>query len=205
MTGSQPQPDKPRERRKLKLQAEIRRQAYKLFATQGYAQTSVEQIAAAADISYSTFFRHFPSKQAIAGDLRIDAFFIDAFNAQPSDMPLSDAILGAASALSVSLSPEDIAEMREHYTLLMQIPELQATGFAYLNSTARTVAESISARLEHAAQHELEIQTLAWSIVATWVAAFHYWLVHPDSDLPTVVYEALHGPALSAATLGKQK
>jgi AcrR family transcriptional regulator len=199
-----PTSDKPRDRRRIKLQAEIRRQAYKLFARQGYAKTSVEQIAAAADISYSTFFRHFPSKQAIAGDLRLDGFFIEAFDSLPPNIPLSKAILAAARALPDKLTPADVAEMREHYSLLMQIPELQATGFAYLNSTARAVAESIKARLKPSTDNELAVQTLAWSIVASWVAAFHYWQTHPDQDLSSIVYNALRGAARSAEELSTE-
>ncbi len=183
---------KPRDRRKLRLQAEVRRQAFRLFARQGYAKTSVEQIAAAADISYSTFFRHFPSKQAIAGDLRFDALFIDAFESQPNDISLSQAISAATAALPDLLSSQDIAEMREHYTILMKVPELQATGFAYLNATAHEVAQLITARVG-AATSALSIEALAWSVVASWVAAFHYWIAHPESELFSVVEEAVEG------------
>ncbi len=195
-------PETSRNRRRLKLQAEIRRQAYRLFAQNGYAKTSVEQIAAAADISYSTFFRYFPSKQAIAGDLRIDALFIESFDALPHSMPLSEAILAAAADLPTKLTTQDIAELREHYTLLMQIPELQATGFAYLAATARTTAHHIQNHLSPAAfQDTLAVEALAWSIVASWVAAFHYWLQHPETALAKVVYDALRGAALSATQL----
>lgn len=195
-------PETSRDRRRLKLQAEIRRQAYKLFARHGYAKTSVEQIAAAADISYSTFFRYFPNKQSIAGDLRLDALFIEAFDVLPQGMPLSEAILAAAADLPAKLTPEDIAELRQHYTLLMHIPELQATGFAYLAATAKTVSERIHDRLDSVTEQDaLAVQALAWSIVASWVAAFHYWLQHPEEELSKVAYDALRGAALSAIRL----
>ena len=54
-----------RERKKARTKAEIQRQALRLFHEQGYAETSVEQIAAAAEVSPSTFFRYYPTKDDV--------------------------------------------------------------------------------------------------------------------------------------------
>ena len=54
-----------RELKKARTRAEIQRQALLLFQQQGYAATTVEQIAAAAEVSQSTFFRYFPSKEHV--------------------------------------------------------------------------------------------------------------------------------------------
>jgi hypothetical protein len=47
---------------------------------------------------------------------------------------------------------------------------------------------------------ELAVQTLAWSIVASWIAAVHYWIAHPDSDLFAALETAMKSVALSAET-----
>ena len=52
-----------RERKKAKTKAAIQEHALRLFREQGYAETTVEQIAAAAEVSPSTFFRYFPAKE----------------------------------------------------------------------------------------------------------------------------------------------
>ncbi len=46
-----------RERKKIKTKEAIQREALRLFKEQGYADTTIEQIAAAAEISPSTFFK----------------------------------------------------------------------------------------------------------------------------------------------------
>ena len=63
-----------RERKKLRTRETVRREAFRLFESNGYAQTTVDQIAEAADVSPRTFFRYFPSKeQVVVGDEHLHA------------------------------------------------------------------------------------------------------------------------------------
>jgi AcrR family transcriptional regulator len=54
-----------RERKKLRTRAVLIDAAMDLCLKQGYAQTTVEQIAASADVSPRTFSRYFPTKDAV--------------------------------------------------------------------------------------------------------------------------------------------
>lgn len=53
-----------RESKKRRTREAIQRAALELVERQGYAHTTVEQIASAADVSPATFFRYFPTKEA---------------------------------------------------------------------------------------------------------------------------------------------
>ncbi|MDT5149452.1 MAG: hypothetical protein QOI01_1185 [Mycobacterium sp.] len=54
-----------RERKKLRTRAVLIDAAMELCLRQGYEQTTVEQIAASADVSPRTFSRYFPTKDAV--------------------------------------------------------------------------------------------------------------------------------------------
>ena len=85
-------PDGLRERKKARTRAAIQAAALSLFREQGYDETTVQQIAAAAEVSESTFFRYFPTKAEVVLWDDFDPLVIDEFSRQPAE-------LGALAAL----------------------------------------------------------------------------------------------------------
>ena len=75
--------DSLRERKKARTRASLREHALRLFREQGYPATTVEQIAAAAEVSPSTFFRYFPTKENVVIQDDMDARLFAAFDRQP--------------------------------------------------------------------------------------------------------------------------
>ena len=83
-----------RERKKQRTRDDLTRIAAGLFAEHGYDAVTIDDIAAAADVSHRTFYRYFSSKEdLVLGDLneRI-ASFIDALASRPSDEPVLESI-----------------------------------------------------------------------------------------------------------------
>ena len=75
-----------RERKKARTRAAIREHALRLFREQGYDATTVEQIAEAAEVSPSTFFRYFPTKEDVVLQDDMELLWIDALRAQPAGL-----------------------------------------------------------------------------------------------------------------------
>src|SRR5512138_2327695 len=112
------QVDKPpspglRERKKAKTRAAIQEHALRLFQEQGYAATTVEQIAEAAEVSPSTFFRYFPTKEDVVLYDDLDPLFIAAFEAQPPELTTIQALRKAMRAVFTSIPPEELARQLE--------------------------------------------------------------------------------------------
>ena len=75
-----------RDRKKIQTRDTIRRESMRLFKANGYANTTVEQIAEAAEIAPSTFFRYFPTKESLVMANELDKVMIEALAAQPADV-----------------------------------------------------------------------------------------------------------------------
>src|SRR3978361_1377611 len=75
-----------RERKKIRTRAAIRDNAIRLFDEQGYAATTVDQIAEASDVSPSTFFRYFPNKEAVVLADDLDELMITAIRSAPAEL-----------------------------------------------------------------------------------------------------------------------
>lgn len=60
--------DSLRTQRKQKRRERLEQAALKLFSLQGFQETTISQISAAAGVSRGTFFNHFPYKEAVLLD-----------------------------------------------------------------------------------------------------------------------------------------
>src|SRR5712692_10233594 len=78
-----------RERKKQKTRESIQRTALRLFEKQGYEETTIEQIAAAVEISPSTFFNYFPTKEDVVLYDAYDPMLAKLLLERPAGEPLS--------------------------------------------------------------------------------------------------------------------
>ncbi|WP_326800680.1 TetR/AcrR family transcriptional regulator [Streptomyces sp. NBC_01788] len=83
-----------RERKKLATWRGIQSAALRLFDEQGYEATTIEQIAAAANVSRATFFNYFVGKDAVLLDQDPEERFAwqDLLGGRPADEPLWDSL-----------------------------------------------------------------------------------------------------------------
>ena len=91
-----------RQRKKQHTRDELMACAAHLFAERGFDAVTTADIADAADVSQRTFFRHFPSKEAVvygrAHELR-DAI-VTTFRSRPCDESTVDSVVAAMTAIA---------------------------------------------------------------------------------------------------------
>jgi AcrR family transcriptional regulator len=86
-------PSSRRERRSAELRERLFRSALALFASKGYAETTVEDITRAADVGKGTFFNYFPSKEHILmafGEMQLGKLETIVREAQQSDRSMRE-------------------------------------------------------------------------------------------------------------------
>jgi len=170
-----------RERKKARTRAEIQRQALRLFREQGYEATTVGQIAAAAEVSESTFFRYFPTKEAVVLRDDLDEALVAAFEAQPAHLGPVQAMRAAFRAVFDRLSEEERQEVQERALLVLSVPELRAAGIGEVIETFQRISELMARRAGRAA-HDLAVRTLAGALLGAMLAAVMEVVDHPDVD-----------------------
>ena len=161
-----------RERKKAKTHAAIQEHAMRLFAEQGYEATTVEQIAAAAEVSPSTLFRYFPTKQDIVLHDALDPLLFAAFGEQPPELSPIQALRASMAAVFSGLTPEDLALEYERQELILSVPDLRARMLDDLAITIRQVAEVLAARVGRSAD-ELPVRAFAGAVIG---AGIGVWL-----------------------------
>src|SRR5580658_7965425 len=102
-----------RERKKARTRAAIREHALRLFREQGYDATTVEQIAEAAEVSPSTFFRYFPTKEDVVLQDDMELLWMDVFLGQPSGMGPIAALRAGIRAAFDGMGAAELAQLRE--------------------------------------------------------------------------------------------
>jgi AcrR family transcriptional regulator len=125
-----------RERKKAKTRAAIREHALRLFREQGYAGTTVEQIADAAEVSPATFYRYFPTKEDVVLQDDLDVLTFGEFMAQPAELSPLAAVRAAMAAALPKFTEEERQRFRETTTLTLAVPEIRARA---IDEFARTI------------------------------------------------------------------
>ncbi len=164
-----------RERRRLRTQREIADLALDLFASEGYAGTSVEAIAERALISPRTFYRYFPAKEEVVfhglpgSDAELAQLFRDL-----ADLPLYEALLQASLFVAERVE-SDPANLRR-LGLIAEEPALFARGTRRERDQERLFAEAIAERLPAGSQRRQAARTLAGAVRGAVDAAVRRWV-----------------------------
>lgn len=84
-----------RDRRRAELLTQIQQTAHRLFAERGFEAVTTEDIASAAGISISTYFRHAPTKEGLLVDPVRGAIgeIVGSYGARPPDESAVEALI----------------------------------------------------------------------------------------------------------------
>ncbi|MFN8098862.1 MAG: TetR family transcriptional regulator [Dermatophilaceae bacterium] len=129
-----------RERKKRKTQQVLQSAAIELFSTRGFANTTVEEIAAAAEVSPRTFFRYFPSKESVLLTDLQDAVVAANLAASSDELSIIDTYYAALAAAFAPLTEAEWAVERQRMSLMVDTPQLGAATF--LTSTQQPLADA---------------------------------------------------------------
>jgi AcrR family transcriptional regulator len=181
-----------RERKKQKTRWAIQEHAMRLFAQQGYDETTVEQIAAAAEISPSTFFRYFKTKEDVVVQDRYDDMIVEAIKAAPAELGPMPTIRHAFRQI---MGEVDTAEMQAGLArgrLSLNHPAIRARSLQNMIDTINAVSGALAHRLGRAPD-DFRVRVLAGASIGALVECVLRWVAVQGEgvDLAAMVDEAL--------------
>jgi len=160
-----------RERKKARTRAAIREHALRLFREKGYDDTTVEQIAEAAEVSPSTFFRYFPTKEDVVLQDDMDLLWLEAIQEQPPELSPLAAMRAGVHAAFARMGEDDWTNLREMTELAMTVPAVRARMMAELARTTQVIAEAVAQRTGRD-PGDFAVRTLAGAVVGVAMAAY---------------------------------
>jgi AcrR family transcriptional regulator len=179
-----------RERKKAQTRAAIQTHALRLFREQGYDATTIEQIIEAADVSETTFFRYFPTKEDVVLRDDFDPLIIGAYQAQPPDLPPVPAVRAAFAALFAHMSAEQQAEQRERVALVLSVPRLRAAMLDQFAKAMQLLADAMAERSGRRPD-DFAVRTVAGAVVGAMMAVLAAMADDPDADLASLIDQAI--------------
>jgi AcrR family transcriptional regulator len=179
-----------RARKKERTRRVIQAEALRLFTEKGFEATTIEEIAAAADVAPRTFFRYFPTKEEVVFWPVYRPLLGGLMAARPDEsavQALFHAIVDGLSAFYEQDRERVLDRLRLAFRTLALHPRLrqeQAT-------TAQAMTAVLAERLGMSSD-KLEIRAMAAAIAAAlWVAVEEWQAVDGQMELGPLIQRAL--------------
>ncbi len=163
-----------RERKKIKTREAIRAATYALIREQGYDATTIEQIAERAEVSPSTVFRYFPTKEDIVLTDEYDPLMVEEFRARPADESWTDSLRHVMHMALNAMTEEDPEVIRMRTHLLVQVPAVRSRMFESMSQTGRMLRGAIAER-SGLDPDSLEVRVQAMSLIGGLMEVNMYW------------------------------
>lgn len=168
-------PGNRHEQRRRSTHEALRRAALKCFAHKGFANVTVTELAREAGVTERTFFRHFPTKEAVLfQDYETQLEWLAEALAQ---RPSSESLFDAVSA-SVAAFPHDLEVVRQAATAraeLITAERIDGHLRVVQSSFARVFTDFVRERNAEMANIDLAAEVAGSALAAALVAAVENW------------------------------
>lgn len=167
--------------------------AIRLFAERGFDDVTVEEIATAAGVSHMTFFRNFPTKEAVVLDDPYDPVIGDAIAGQAQDLPPLERVRRGVLEAWVNLDPPPDDMVSTRLRLAASHPSLRARVWENNLRTEDVIVDALTGT----GVGRLEARAAAGAVNGALTAALFDWAENPGAEsLGRTIHRALQIVAL---------
>jgi AcrR family transcriptional regulator len=182
-----------RERKKLETRLALRSAALRLTAERGIDHVTVEDIAAAADVSTRTFFNYFSNKEeAVVGS---DPEWLAQVLTELAERPVDEEPLFALEAVFQGFASLLVQDREVHLTrrkVMADNPSLLSRRAAAFDEFERALVNAIRERMGADATTDAESALVVAAAVAAMKVSVDLWLdSEDDTELPQLLHRAI--------------
>ena len=162
----------------------------RLFLERGFEATTIEDIAEAVEISPSTFFNYFPSKEDVVFEDELDPLILGAFDALPDETNPVRRLRRAMQTVFTRMTPEQHRMMRERMQLMAVTPELRGAMLSQFASIVDQIAHLMAPRVGRK-RDDFAVHNIAGAVLGVLLAAMLELVDNPKADMLKVTDDAL--------------
>ena len=175
-----------RERKKLQTKRRIKAVALELLGESTYEEVTVEQIAHRSDVSPSTVYRYFRTKEGIFLWDEFDEAVLSDFTTRLRE---TDPITALTTALADSLAEnldQDLDQLaRDYMTLIDNVPQLRQSFAVQIDE----MREALAVEVAEAGWPALDSAVFAGSLVGMFIGALETWVSQDGTEPLSSVLE----------------
>mgnify|MGYP001826376543 FL=1 len=160
-----------RELKQAAAMGRVQDAAYELLVAEGYEATKVTDIAAAAEVSPSSVYRYFGTKDGVFLWDPLEGPFMDLLEESLEEYPPMEAVERAFLELVADLGPANEVLLRERTRLLVSIPQLRDAMRAMMSG----FGDDLGGALRRAGASDLEASVVAAATTAVLMTGVEVW------------------------------
>lgn len=163
-----------RERKKLRAMRHIQEVALDLFDRHGYAAVTIERVAAEAEVSPSSIYRYFGTKEQLVLYDEYDPMLLRMFEEAYPDADPMEAMREIIAYLAKEILPADELLIRRRMRLAFDEPGIRA-GLTKQIEEVDVLIRRAMARRTGKDVDDLDVKVVSGALVAAFVAALEHW------------------------------
>jgi AcrR family transcriptional regulator len=159
------------QRKQLAARRRAQESAFELLGSTSFDDVTVERIAADAEVSPSTIYRYFGTKEGVFLWDEYDEAVVETFRERLATLPPGAAMLQAVAGAFDGQQPELGARVLDRMRMIEATPQLRAARAAEQGQLRRTLA----AVIVESGWREPEASTFAGAVVGAFTGAIEAW------------------------------
>ncbi len=170
-----------RQRKRARTRAALIAAALELFERKGYEATTIDEIAADADVSPRTFFRYFSTKEDVALGDDLGPEILGLLSARPADERLLELARHVVADSLALTSPDDLQALLSRLRIVYRTPSLRARRWEYQLEMGR-ISGAILAERRGLPPDDLGSRVTAAAVFTAIEVAMDQWQQHDGRD-----------------------